>query len=103
MTDACYESPDALEKGQRYFYRVRAHALENGTPVYSPYSSKLELHPIPDTPVITRAASAAQHGICLEWAAVRGADGYELYCLNETDGEWTLLDRSLLHNKEFRS
>ncbi len=100
---ASYQSADALEKGQRYFYRVRARATEKGAPVYSPYSDKLELHPIPDTPVITRAASAAQHGICLEWTAVRGADGYELYFLNEADGEWKLLARSLMHNKVFRS
>ena len=100
---ADYESADALEKGERYFYRVRARASENGTLIYSPYSNKLELHPIPDTPVITRAAAAAQHGICLEWAAVRGADGYELYFLNEADGEWKLLARSLLHNKVFRT
>ena len=96
-----YETADPLENGKRYFFRVRAHASANDVQIYSAYSSKLELQPLPDTPVITRAAAAAQHGICLEWTAVGGADGYELYFRNETDGEWKLLSRSPLHNQVF--
>ena len=85
------ESGKALVKGNRYYYRVRAYVTENGQKVYSPYTDVLEVHPIPDTPKITRTGTGAQHSICVEWTAVNGADGYEVFIYDNAKGKWVSL------------
>ena len=82
------ESGKVLAKGNKYFYRVRAHAKEDGETLYTDYSEVAEVHPIPDAPKITRTGTAAQHAVCIEWTAVTGADGYEVFLYDSATNKW---------------
>ena len=102
--DVSAKEPDGvLKTGTRYFYRVRAYANENGNVTYTSYSKVLEIHPLPETPVITRAGTAAQHGVCLEWTAAAGADGYEVQFYNADKNAWTSLVSSPMRAKVFKT
>ena len=92
-----------LDKGKKYYYRVRALAVENGETLYTGYTDVAEIHPVPDTPTITRAGTASQHGICLEWTAVKGADGYEIQYSNDESDEWKSLTSALMDAKVFKT
>ncbi len=85
------ESGKVLAKGNKYFYRVRAHAKEDGETLYTDYSEIAEVHPIPDAPRITRTGTAAQHAVCIEWTAVTGADGYEVFSYDSAQNQWESL------------
>ena len=97
------EPDGVLAKGKSYFYRVRAYVNENGEMKYTAYSDTLEVHPLPDAPKITRAGTASQHGICLEWTACAGAQGYEVQFFNEKNENWQVLTSSLLSAKVFKT
>ena len=85
------ENGKVLARGNKYFYRVRAHAKEDGETLYTAYSETVEVHPIPDAPKITRTGTAAQHAVCIEWTAVNGADGYEVFFYDNAQGKWRSL------------
>ena len=88
VVDVSAKEGGALAKGKTYFYRVRAHAVEDGVEVYTPYADVLEIHPIPDAPTITRTGTAAQHGICVEWTPSLGADGYDVSYFDPAQNKW---------------
>ena len=85
------ESGKTLTRGNRYFYRVRAHAKEDGETLYTEYSEVAEVHPVPAAPKITRTGTAAQHAVCIEWTPVSGADGYEVFYYDNGQGKWRSL------------
>lgn len=93
------EPGGVVAKGSKYFYRVCAYTLENGEKLTTPYSKVIEVHPMSDTPKILRAATASHHGICLEWTAVDGADGYEILYYNRDEGSWKTLVEALMNSK----
>ena len=97
------EPGGVLEKGKQYFYRVRAYANEGGETQFTAYSEIVKIQPVPDTPVITRAGTASQHGICLEWTAVSGADGYEIQFCSPQDGKWRELVSGEMRSKQFKT
>ena len=99
------ESGKALAKGNKYFYRVRAYATEDGARVFTPYTDVAEVHPIPDAPKITRTGSGAQHSICIEWTAVPGADGFEVFRYDNAQKKWVSLmnENSLVDGNLFKT
>ncbi len=97
------EPGGVVAKGSKYYYRVCAYTLENGEKLTTPYSKVIDVHPLSDTPKILRAATASQHGICVEWTAVDGADGYEILYYNPKDGTWKELQTQNMNSGVFKS
>jgi len=80
----------ALVTNTAYFYKVRAYRLVGTVKVYSGFSTIVSARPVPATPVVT-VASAGYNSVKASWAAITGANGYEVsYSLTE-DGTYTLL------------
>ena len=95
------EPGGVVAKGSKYYYRVCAYTLDNGEKLVTPYSKVIDVHPMSDTPVITRTGTAAQHGICIEWTAMDGADGYEILYYNRAEGSWKSLVEAMMNSKIF--
>lgn len=80
-----------LTTGKTYYYKIRSYRTVGTTKIYSEYSSIASTKPIPSTPTAIKAASPAYNNIKVSWAAVRGANGYELYRSNSSTGKYSLI------------
>ena len=97
------EPGGVIPQGVNYFYRACAYTYETGEKKTTPYTDVVQLKGKSDTPTITRAGTASQHCICLEWTTMPGADGYEIELFNAATGKWEVAVTSLNDAKTFRS
>ncbi len=82
------ESGKQLVPGTDYTYRVRAFIREDGNLIYSDYSEPLTVHSVPGAPKNLKAGTGADHSIVIDWEAVPGAQGYDVYYYNDFKGAW---------------
>ncbi|MBQ7597895.1 MAG: DUF4474 domain-containing protein [Clostridia bacterium] len=80
------EPNGVFAQGVNYSYRVCAYTNENGERITTDYAGPINARGKAGVPEITRIGSASQHSICVEWASVDGADGYQLQVY--FDGKW---------------
>lgn len=84
-----------LEVGKTYYYKVRAFALKNGATdendeasrVYSEFS---EVKYMPAAVVLGDVYSAATDKVRINWNAVKGAHGYQIWC-KDNEGEYSIV------------
>lgn len=86
-----------LDVGTTYYYKVRSFTLQTGTEfsteddtnrVYSPFS---EVKYMPSAVVLGDVYSAATNKIRLNWTEVSGAHGYQIWRLDDADGEYKVV------------
>ncbi len=82
------EPNGVLPKGGAVSYRVYAYTTENGARITTDPTEPKAVRALTDVPKITRAGTASQHSVCLEWTTVEGADGYMVERYDTISGQW---------------
>ena len=82
-----YYDDSSVESGKIYKYAI---AVENGT-VTTEVGFNSKSHKFLGAPVISDAKNIAD-GIKLAWGKVSGAVSYEIYCKNNANESWRLID-----------
>lgn len=80
----------SLNTGATYYYKVRAYKMGTTT-VYSSFSPVVSAKPIPAIPSSIKAASSSYSSIKTSWAAVSGANGYQVYRATSSKGTYSLV------------
>jgi fibronectin type 3 domain-containing protein len=80
----------ALNTGTTYYYKVRSYQTGTTT-AYSSFSPVVSAKPTLSTPASPKAVSSAYNSIKTSWAAVSGANGYEVYRATSSTGTYTLV------------
>lgn len=80
-----------LPAGVTYSYKVRAYWTPFSTTLYSGYSSIKSAKPVWPAPSL-KAASTTFSSATLNWNAIPGASGYEVYRCEKANGVYTLLN-----------
>ncbi len=68
-----------LETGRTRYYKVRAYRTVNGVNVYGTPSDAFWAYPMSDAPANLTAAAVSLGSVKVNWSAVAGAAGYNLY------------------------
>jgi fibronectin type 3 domain-containing protein len=79
----------SLSAGTAYYYKVRAYKTGTQT-TYSNFSSVVSAKPVIAAPSSVKAASSSYNSIITSWAAVSGANGYEVYRAASGTGAYSL-------------
>lgn len=74
-----------LTTDKTYYYKVRAYRKE----VYSSYSSVVSAKPVLSEPGSVKVSSSSYNSIKTSWAAVTGANGYEIYRATSSTGKYS--------------
>ena len=80
-----------LKAGTTYYYKVRAYKEVNGTKVFGAYSTIVSSMPKPAAPAGVKATVSSATKITVNWNAVTGATGYEVYRATAKDGTYSKL------------
>ncbi|MEH7417299.1 fibronectin type III domain-containing protein [Neobacillus drentensis] len=80
----------ALNTGTTYYYKVRSYKTGTTT-AYSSFTPVVSVKPTLSTPASPKAVSSAYNSIKTSWAAVSGANGYEVYRAASSTGTYTLV------------
>ncbi len=89
--DECYFDDATAGRGIRYYYRLTANKVVNGTTYVSDYSkSKYTTVPL-TTPKITSLKSTARKTNQIKWSSVSKATGYKVYRRPVGSSTWTLI------------
>ena len=84
------ESSSYLDPGlttnKTYYYQVRSFASTEAGNIYSSAAAVVYARPLPATPASFAAKSASYSSNKLNWAAVAGATGYDIYCAASSAG-----------------
>jgi len=80
-----------LSTGTAYYYKVRAYKTVGTTKIFGNYSTVVSAKPIPASPASVTAALSSYNGIKTTWAAVGGANGYEVYRATTSTGNYSLV------------
>ncbi len=78
----------SLKTGNTYYYKVRAYNYKNSLVIYGNYSQILSAAPVLSTPS-ANLTSVAKGKIKLNWKAVSGANGYQVYRSASKNGSYT--------------
>ncbi|WP_430540056.1 fibronectin type III domain-containing protein [Neobacillus drentensis] len=80
----------SLNTGTTYYYKVLAYKA--GIPTASSdFSSMVSAKPIPVPPTSVTAASSSFNSLRINWGAVSGASGYEIYRATSSTGTYSLV------------
>ena len=77
-----------LTSGKKYFFKVRAYVLVNGTKYYGQYSSVISGVTLLATPTV-KIASSTSNSVTLSWNKISGATGYEAYRSTSANGTFS--------------
>ncbi|TDK65107.1 SpoIID/LytB domain-containing protein [Bacillus salipaludis] len=80
-----------LTTNKAYYYKIRAYRTVGQTKVYSNFSSIVSTKPVPAAPLSVKANSSSYSSIKTNWAAVSGANGYEVYRSTSSTGTYSLV------------
>lgn len=86
-----------LDVGKTYYYKVRSFGLQTGTEFSTEddtnriYSAFSEVKYMPSAVVLGDIYSAATDKVRLNWTEVKGAHGYQIWRLDEKDGEYKIV------------
>lgn len=84
----------SLKTGTKYYYRIKAYCSVNKTNVYSSFSSKVSVKPVPATTNIKSVTSSGYNSITVKWSKVKGTasdgyvSGYAVYRSTKKDGTY---------------
>ena len=92
-TSASYNNT-GLTTYSNYYYKVRAYKMASNVKVYSGYSTVVSTKPILATPINAIATRINSKSIKLNWSAVTGASGYEIYRATSSTGTYSILTRT---------
>ncbi len=93
-TDAAGSSftDEDLATNTRYYYKIKAYAVVDGTRISSPnFSAVVSARPVPARPGSFAVANAGYNSIRISWQAVSGASGYKLYRATSENGSYSLI------------
>lgn len=93
-TTAKSYSNTGLTTGKTYYYKVRAYKTSGTTRVYGSFSYKVSAKPVPSVPTSVKAVSSSYNSINVNWGAVTGASGYEVYRATSSTGTYSLMTRT---------
>ncbi|MGJ7920823.1 Ig-like domain-containing protein [Neobacillus sp. LXY-4] len=79
-----------LDTGKTYYYKVRAYSTGTSTN-YTSFSSVVSVKPVLLTPISVKATSLSYNSIKTSWAAVSGANGYEVFRATSSTGTYSLI------------
>jgi len=77
----------SLTCGSIYYYKVRAYRTTTDGVKYSPYTEVNAARPIPAKPSL--GAVSGLKKATLNWKAISGANGYQIYRTTGSGGVWT--------------
>lgn len=86
-----------LDVGKTYYYKVRSFGLQTGTEFSTEddtnriYSAFSEVKYMPSAVVLGDIYSAATDKVRLNWTEVNGAHGYQIWRLDDKDGEYKIV------------
>ena len=90
-TAACSYIKTGLKPGTRYFYKIRAYALVDGTKYPSDSFSTVQAGVPLAKPAITSAVGVSRTQVKLTWAKVTGATGYQVFRSATAGGTYKLI------------
>ncbi|MHC1682971.1 MAG: leucine-rich repeat protein [Clostridiaceae bacterium] len=80
-----------LSTGTTYYYKIRAYRIVGITKIYGNFSTVVSAKPVPAVPVNFKAVRTSPTSITASWSAVSGANGYEVYRFNSSNGTYSLV------------
>lgn len=81
----------SLTTGRTYYYKIRVYRNNNGSKVYSSFSTIVGFAPVLAVPTNMKATRASSTSIKLTWSKVSEASGYEIYRGTSQTGTYTKL------------
>ena len=81
----------SLGCGTTYYYKVRAYRWVNGERVFSEYSTPVSATPILSAPEGVSAKGATYNTIDIKWEKSDGANYYQVYRSDKSNGKYVLL------------
>ena len=82
-------SNTGLTAGETYTYRIRAFAFVNGEKVFGVYSDEISVTVMPEKPILT-VSSPKDGRVLLDWNAVNGAEGYQIWRAESGTGNYAI-------------
>ncbi|MEL7569205.1 MAG: fibronectin type III domain-containing protein, partial [Eubacteriaceae bacterium] len=79
-----------LTSGTAYYYKVKTYTTTPNGEVYSDYSANASARPYVTAPIITTSVPI-YNNIRIDWSAVEGASGYQVYRATTLDGTYSLI------------
>ncbi len=92
VTGLSYTNNTGLTTNKTYYYKVVA--VNTGTGKKSGYSAVVSAKPIPATVSLTSAVKASTTSVRVNYKAVSGASGYQIYYATSATGKYTLAGTS---------
>ena len=89
--DDCYYDDASAGNGIRYYYRVSANNIVNGTNYESDFSSSTYKTVPLAKPSVTSLKATAKKANTIKWSSVSKATGYEVYRRQVGSSKWTLM------------
>ena len=84
----------SLTTNRTYYYKVRAYLTVGGKRVYGTFSKAVSAKPIPVTPSSMKASSLSYNSIKVNWGAVSGSTGYQVYRATSSNGAYSYIGRT---------
>lgn len=78
-----------LTTDKTYYYKVKAYRNVGTKKVYSSYSSVVSAKPVLSVPRSVKVSSSSYNSIKTSWAAVTGANRYEIYRSTSSTGKYS--------------
>ncbi len=77
-----------IETNKVYYYKVSAYLTIDSEPLQGAYSDSVKYFTPLDTPVLTSVAHQSHNTLQIQWNAVPGAIGYQVFKADSADGEF---------------
>lgn len=84
-----------LITNSNYYYKVRAYKMDSNDKLFSDFSTAVISKPILGLPINATATAISSKSIKLNWSAVTGANGYEIYRAIWSTGTYSLLTKTI--------
>lgn len=79
-----------LTTGKTYYYKVCAYYKNGSKVTYGTYSNVVSVKPVPAKTTISSITSVDYKTVKLNWKAVSGSSGYQIYKSTKKSGKYTL-------------
>lgn len=79
----------SLTTGKSYFYKVRASCQVDTSQITGSFAAIVQVKPVPAAPATLALSANGSAGIGLNWAAVAGASGYQVYRAGQRSGPFS--------------